>query len=224
MNAETIFSTIIEDNQEITSHRFHMGAYLHLIQDQEHWRGKADTFNEYLTTVGKRSTLRDNIKLFEFYILDCKLTINDIVDIDTDKLLAAIPIVKANKNSKLIELTLDMCRTNSMKDIINEAREVSGKPPMKAEIKTSRHLLSKPGTSSSYKEFVQNHPCILCGKKSDAAHFPRTRVRGKFMIPLCRECHRHQEDLPKSDFIKLYSEPVDNYLTELAMMLFGKIS
>ena len=223
MDAEIILSAVVEDNQEITSRRFHMGAYLHLIQDQELWKGKAETFSEYLAMLGKRSILRDNMKLFEFYILDCKLVIDDIVDIDADKLLAAIPIVKNNNDPKLIELILDRCRTNSMKDIINDAREASGKSPMKAENKNTRHLLKKP-EASSYKEFVQKHPCILCGKKSDAAHFPRTRVRGKFMIPLCRDCHRHQEDLPKGDFVRMYSEPIDDYLSKLAIMLFGEIS
>lgn len=222
MDAETIFGAVVEDNQEITSRRFHMGAYLHLIQDMELWKGKADTFTEYLATLGKRSTLKDNIKLFEFYILEHKLVIDDLVDIDSDKLLSAIPIVKVNPDPKLIELTLDMCRHNSFKDIVNEAREASGKPPMKAENKNNRHLLSKPG-ASSYKEFVKSHPCILCGKKSDPAHWPRTKVRGRFMLPLCRECHRHQEDLPKGDFLQMYTEPIDKYLTELAEYLFGKI-
>jgi len=80
-----------------------------------------------------------------------------------------------------------------------------------------------PPESSSYTKYVKAHKCILCGKSPvDYAHWPRTRVRGKFGIPLCRACHRHQEDLPRGDFLEMYSEPIEGYLSELVQLIWRK--
>ena len=78
-----------------------------------------------------------------------------------------------------------------------------------------------PPEASSYTEYVKSHPCILCGKSPvDYAHWPRTRIRGEFGIPLCRNCHRHQEDLPRGDFLEMYSEPIERYLSELIKLIW----
>lgn len=79
----------------------------------------------------------------------------------------------------------------------------------------------------NYEEFIKNHDCILCHKKPVTyAHWPRTRVKGNFGLPLCTECHREQEDhivdgKITGDWLRMYCEPIERYLWEIVGMAFN---
>jgi hypothetical protein len=61
-----------------------------------------------------------------------------------------------------------------------------------------------PMTPTRYKKLVKAAPCCVCQKEGETtyAHWPRTKNRGEFGIPLCGRCHRIQEDTAKSDWFR----------------------
>jgi len=107
---------------------------------------------------------------------------------------------------------LDKAMVLSESDLINEVREALNKPPMLPKPKEEESVY--PFSYEEYYAFVKAHPCLLHpDRPSDPAHFPKTRGAGapkEWVIPLCRECHRYQED-NQYDFLWLNTERIFEY-------------
>jgi len=176
-----------------------------------------DTFEEYIgqPEIGfKRSSVYNFMKIYAFYIEKMKSNSELLTEIGHSKLLLIMPAIEKepDKIDEWLHNAKEWSRSDLMKAQGKDLKPTPKTPPF------------SPGLSSykSYKEYVKAHPCILCDKSPvDPAHFPKTEAAGgKFFIPLCRACHRHQEDLPKGDFIRLYCNKIDNYLYELVQLLW----
>jgi hypothetical protein len=99
-------------------------------------------------------------------------------------------------------------------DLINEVRAYKGKAPLKPKRKDDAEPEAK-----SYAEYVEQTPCIVCGKKSEKAHFPITRKAGAsddWVIPLCRKCHSEYHNIGVLTWF-------DKYRRNFAEYLYGKI-
>ena len=74
-----------------------------------------------------------------------------------------------------------------------------------------------PMTPNKYKKLVKAAPCCVCQKEGETtyAHWPRTKNRGEFGIPLCGRCHRIQEDTAKSDWFRDHFVNISQWLDGL---------
>ena len=169
--------------------RLRRGWALSEIKEHKLYEGEADSFEEYLSQDDVRKDAKACIELFNFYITEHELPVEDIEDIHYLRLTEAMKAIKLQP-AKLNEY-LEKCRVLSWKDLINETREARGKTPM--PIQKAKHLLSPPGSPYD-KVWVKQQPCLEynCGAPppSDPHHWPRTKAAGgKFMLPLCRKHH-----------------------------------
>ena len=74
-----------------------------------------------------------------------------------------------------------------------------------------------PMTPTTYKKLVKAAPCCVCQREGETtyAHWPRTKNRGEFGIPLCGRCHRIQEDTAKSDWFRDHFVNISQWLDGL---------
>ena len=167
----------------------------------------ADTFGEYCgfpeISFG-RSTIYSFIHVYELFVLKLNYDPERLSKIGHRKLQIITPVLSKkdlqDKDFSDAHFWLDNAEVLSESDLINAVRGFQGKPemlpiPKEGEKSEKYYKFNKTG----WVEFVTKSPCILHPeRKSENAHFPRTKKRGAEyweIIPLCHECHTesHQD-------------------------------
>ena len=197
-------STILLDyktNIGVETHsRFKRGWLLTEIKDNKLYKGKADSFKEFLSQADVRSDARDCMDLYKFYVQKHGLHIEDIQDIHHLRLLEAKKAI-TKQPDKLWEW-LDNCRVLSWMDLINEVREARGLSQMPRAVAVTSESAAPP--------------CCICGGlPSEQAHWPITKkMGGEFTIPLCRECHDEYHQHGDVTFYDHYKRKIGEWLAK----------
>jgi len=196
----------------LTRHELDIGIQTHAmlrrgwvlteIKDNKLYKGKADTFAEYISQADVRADAKCCMELYDFYIVQHKLPAENIQDIHYKRLLEAKKAITLEPD-KLNEW-IDDCRALSWKDLINAVRGVRGR----AEMPTSKSTTDEPPASDSPS------PCCICGATpAENAHWPITdKMGGLFTIPLCRGCHNEYHAKGDGTFYKNYKHKIGEYL------------
>jgi len=162
---------ILKSNKIDTAYYIARGKGYAELKAGKHWIGKAETWNSYLSSIGKsRKRIEDKIKVYKTFVIDLNIPLENLSQYTPEQLEAICPVVKQDPDYWFEQCSL------SLKDLINASRETRGKKPMPIQKATSL----PPGSS-----------CIICDSTPvEDAHWPITKkMGGKFTLPLCHECH-----------------------------------
>lgn len=187
-----LYREILDTIPEETLRVFKLGHLFKLIRDEKHYDhldSECDNFKQFCADpkIGYAySTICSYIKIWEVYIEELCLSMDTLQHIRYKRLQLVLPHV-----SKDPDKWVARAEHWSYKDLINETRRLSKRPPMKKE-----EAVSAPFLSKSYIQYVKAHGCILHSRrKSLGAHFPKTRGAGALLwhvIPLCEQCELEQ--------------------------------
>ena len=186
-----------------------IGEYLRVIKEKELYRyGGYDTFDMWRSDNTSLNSKEANryINIYKFFVEKLKIPIHELMDIGKDLLW------EIKKHPKEAVDLIEKARTYSLRDMINEIRELKGKE----EMKPKRPEVQPKG--KSYHDWVKSEPCVVCGEMGvDSAHWPKTKaVGGKFKIPLCRKHHSEQEDTANTWWFTDNRWQIGQYLDALA--------
>lgn len=226
---KALIDEIIARKNEIALNITRIGQVLSRIQEEKLFKYcGADTFEEFcgfpeisLST----STAQLYMKIFRMYIRQLGYDPEYIATIEVGKL--NIINSRVSKYPEEAEEWLHKAQHLSQSDLINEVREIDGKPPMlmqARDVKNKEELFK----FDDYVEFVKNHGCILrdCNDKSgvsDPHHFPRTKGAGApdhHVIPLCRRHHTQWQNYP-IDFLNTYRDDIFEYFYDTFAKAFA---
>lgn len=223
--AEKAHQEILARTFITASNLLELGRLFKTVRDEKLYRLLgASTFGEYCgfpeISFG-RSTIYSFIKIYEKYSLLLKADKKLLITIGHRKLQIINPVVEEDP-----DFWLDNANVLSESDLINAVRGFQGKPKMMPKPRETESVY--PFSFEEYKEFVVNHPCIVCDNPppSDPAHFPTTRGAGApddHIIPLCRKCHR-QEDDDGFDFLWLHKDKICTYFFNMMKSCYALLS
>lgn len=150
------------------------------------------------------------IKVYEKYILHLDVPADVLCSIGHRRLQLILPLMIHEDETS--GMWLERADTWSYADLINAVRKEKGRDSMPK--KTSFQGV----VPTSYIKYVESCPCLLHpNRKSEKAHWPTTdKMGGKFLLPLCQECHigdlhQHGEDT----FFAVYKVKIGLWLEQM---------
>ena len=213
---------IIEASGVIAWHVLKLGEFFKEMKDTKLYTYLGcDIWDDYIALPEiplKRSSIYDYMRLSELYRHKLNLPEQYLSIIGQYKLLVIAPVVEENP-----EEWLGKAKVLSRADLINEVREAKGKEPMPPRAKSSTL-----DVSTGYLDYVKSHPCIFHDdRKSENAHFPRTKARGgqeDEVIPLCHECHSICDNNGVVTFFDNYRNQIMGYFYDLLRQLYERLN
>jgi hypothetical protein len=164
------------------------------------------------------STFNTSVRLWNVYGPNgLDITEEQWVSIGPRKLGIIAPTV--SETPELSGELLDVAEHLSVSDLLMEIRgeeKINKGRAIEAMGETSPTPLSLM-SPAKYKKLVKESPCCVCGKEGETtyAHWPRTKNRGNFGLPLCGICHRIQEDTAKTDWFRDHFVNISRWLDKL---------
>lgn len=183
--AYKLYDEIKQSKMIDTMRLIEMGKAFKEIHDKKRYKDLGyDTFTEFCADpeLGyQKSTVYSFIKIYETYVLHLNVSADVLCSIGHRRLQLILPLIGDAFDLEWLE----RAETWGYADLINAVRKAKGRDSMPT--KTSFHDV----VPKSYIKYVESCPCLLHpNRKSEKAHFPTTdKMGGKFIIPLCTECH-----------------------------------
>jgi hypothetical protein len=222
-HAYDLYREILDTIPEETLRVFKLGHLFKRIRDEKLYKcldSECDNFGQFCADpkVGyQRATIYAYIEIWEKYIEELHLSMDALREIVYTRLRLMRGVV-----SKDPDEWLSRARSWSDKDFINAVRKEKGRQPMPAQ----EEVQTKVG-GRNYMDYVSKHPCILHpSRKSERAHFPKTRGAGApdfWVIPLCHECHQVYHNVGVNSFFELYKEKIFDFFYNAIERGFWKI-
>lgn len=189
--AYKLYEEIRQAKAEETSQLIRLGEIFKKLHDGKMYKDLGyDTFTEFCADpeLGyQKSTVYSFVKIYEKYVLHLEVPADVLCSIGHRRLQLILPLMVHEDETS--GMWLERADTWSYADLINAVRKSKGRDSMPKK-KTSFQKATGE-IPNGYVKYVESCPCLLHSyRKSEKAHFPRTdRMGGKFVIPLCRECH-----------------------------------
>lgn len=201
--AESVHKEILVRTAITANNLIELGKLFKEVRDKKLYKLLgAETFGEYCgfpeISFG-RSTIYSFIHVYELFVLELDTSPNILAKIGHRKLQIISSVVKKREVVAEAGDWLSRALHLSESDLINEVRSAQGKKEMLPAPKEVKNAEYYKFNRTGYVAFVTQSPCILHpDRKSENAHFPRTKKRGAEyweIIPLCHSCHMvsHQD-------------------------------
>lgn len=179
---------------EVAKNFLELGRLFKLVKEKKYYKLlEHDTFESFLGSPEisfQRSTVYNLIHIYELYVEKLNISTEFLAMIGHGKLQVIASVVQKDPEDWIYK-----AKELSKSDLISEVKASRGVPDEIPQPKIN----AVPGLDfTSYLDFAKAQPCLACGAvEVDPAHFPKTRGAGApddWVIPLCRKCHRLQED------------------------------
>lgn len=203
--AEEVHKNILVRTAITANNLIELGKLFKEVRDKKQYKLLgAESFGEYCAypeiSFG-RSTIYSFIHVYELFVLKLEYSPDRLSKIGHRKLQIITSVIEKEQGNTYYDphFWLDNAEVLSESDLINAVRGFQGKPEMLPAPKEEKNGEYYKFNRTGYVAFVTQSPCILHpDKKSENAHFPRTKKRGAEyweIIPLCHSCHMvsHQD-------------------------------